>query len=123
MVGFVDEDRRRRDEGADAKRGRVDKLETILAAEEAARHTVADARDRAAAVRAQATAEARHISESKAQSATAEAAAGRERLVSAAQTEADAVLAAADKERAALLAGARMRVDGAAAAVVRTLRG
>jgi len=100
----------------------VDKLERVLAAEEAARHAVAEARDRADAIRSEGRAHAQEIAARTSQAAVLKAAAERERIIGDARAAAAELTARADDQRCAALDRARRRTDAAVKAVVRALR-
>jgi hypothetical protein len=100
----------------------VEKLEMVLAAEESGRRLVAEARERAAGVRAAADSKARETVVRGAETAL-KASADRERVLGKAGEEAAALAAASDAEREAAIASARGRLTGVAEAVARALRG
>lgn len=101
----------------------VEKVEQVLRTEEEARRIVADARERAAGLRAAAGAEARAASERLAAEAAAQAAEDRDATLTAAREAAEAVAseASADVETYRREAGGRL--DMVAAAIVETLKG
>jgi vacuolar-type H+-ATPase subunit H len=101
----------------------VEKLEMVLAAEESGRRLVAEARERAAGVRAAADSKARETVVRGAETALKKASDDRERVLGKAGEEAAALAAASDAEREAAIASARGRLTGVAEAVARALRG
>jgi vacuolar-type H+-ATPase subunit H len=101
----------------------VEKVEKVLAAEEKARHTLADARERAASVRASADVAARKAVADSSAKATDDAQAAREKAISAAREEAAKLEARASKELEAQVTAARARIDVVATKLAATLRG
>lgn len=101
----------------------MQKLEEVLHAEEAARHTVNDARDRAAAILAQADIETKKITDTARDEASRESRA----LSQAAQAEAASQVAAIESEAATRLESttrsARERIPQAVQAALDELLG
>jgi vacuolar-type H+-ATPase subunit H len=101
----------------------VEKLERVLAAEESGRHVVAEARERAVAVRAAADVESREIVVRAAESARTKAAGEREKTLGKARDEASALAAEAEADREGSVAAARSRLAQVADAVAEAVRG
>lgn len=101
----------------------MQKLEEILHAEEAARHAVASARERADEILREALSEARRVMNSGHDEAVAEAERIREERRAAARAEAEALHRSADEEIEVTVSRARARLDGAVASAVRELVG
>jgi vacuolar-type H+-ATPase subunit H len=100
----------------------VEKLERVLEAEERSRHLLTDARERAAARRAEASTLARLIAGERAEHATAEAVIERDRLLAEAEASAAEIATGAATQREATIAEARSRMDAAITSVVGVLR-
>jgi vacuolar-type H+-ATPase subunit H len=101
----------------------MDKLEQILRAEEAARHTVADAREQARVRTTAAEAEARALIAEQRTTAEAGGAAHREAVLLAAEELVRTIKSETDAARAANVARARARMDEVVATAVRELVG
>jgi vacuolar-type H+-ATPase subunit H len=101
----------------------VEKLEMVLAAEESGRRLVAEARERAAQIRAAADAQARDAAVAGAETAIKKASDDRDRVLGKAGEEAAAYAAAADAERGAAISAARGRHAGVVATLTNALRG
>lgn len=101
----------------------MDKLETILRAEEAARHTVAEARESAGALLRDAEVQARAIADNARADSAEQAASIRVAALDAAGREADAIRVREAEDLEASLAAARGRLDSVAARVAGELVG
>jgi vacuolar-type H+-ATPase subunit H len=101
----------------------VEKVEKILAAEEAARHVVAEARDEAVRVRAAAESDARGVLSDAQASAAAGASEARSALISAAEAESRSIRADAEKSLGESLKASRGKVDAAVGTLVEKLAG
>lgn len=101
----------------------MDKLENILRAEEAARHAVADTRERAGALLRDAETQARALADSARADSAEQAALIRAAALDAAGREADAVRAAEAEDLEKSLAAARGRFDSVVARVAGELVG
>jgi vacuolar-type H+-ATPase subunit H len=101
----------------------VEKLEMVLAAEESGRRLVAEARERAAQVRAAADSKARETVVRGAETALKKASDDRDRVLGKAGEEAAAFTAEADALRDAAISAARGRLTGVAATLTKALRG
>jgi vacuolar-type H+-ATPase subunit H len=94
-----------------------------MRAEEAARHAVADAHERASAIAKEADVRAREIVERERRSAADEALALRAQRLEEAQAQADATRASAQTDLSAELEAARTRMPEAVAAAIARLVG
>lgn len=101
----------------------MDKLENILRAEEAARHTVAEARENAGALLRDAEAQARALADSARVDSAEQAAFIRAAALDAAGREADAVRTREARDLETSLAAARGRFDSVVARVAGELVG
>lgn len=104
------------------RRARVEKLEQILRAEDAAHRATDEARAEAAAVVADARTRAAEIRQAGRDATRAKVAERREELLSAARHAADGVDMSAGTDAAAVLAEADARSDRAIAAVLAALK-
>ena len=101
----------------------MEKLEKVLAAEEGARRALAQAREDAARIHAEAVDESRRIRETAAANAAGEAAADRDRVLRAAEARSVTLLEEADRARESAVEQARGRLDVGAARLAARLTG
>jgi vacuolar-type H+-ATPase subunit H len=101
----------------------LEKLERVLSSEEDARRRLAEARETAASLRADAVVQARGIVDDAAAAAAAQAAEAREAVLRSAESEAGALLADAERAREEAVSTARGRLDAAAAVLAARLKG
>ncbi len=101
----------------------VEKLEEVLRAEEAARHTLSSARERAAEVRREAAVEAELMVDTVVREATAEAETLAGAILREADVEAARIIAHGEAHIGEVLATAEMRFESAVDAAVRTVAG
>jgi hypothetical protein len=101
----------------------VEKLERVLAVEEEARHTLGEAVDKAAAVRAAALGEASALEARSASDSAKAVAAQREKLLAAARTESERLTSEAESARTAAGETARARMDEVVASLAARFEG
>jgi vacuolar-type H+-ATPase subunit H len=101
----------------------VEKLEMVLAAEDSGRRLVAEARERAAQIRAAADSKARETVVRGAETTLKKASGDRDRVLGKAGEEAAALAAASDAGREVAISAARGRLPGVAATLTKALRG